>query len=141
MSDPTQEKRQRLTCLLGTLTLLEAYTEVPELLDTEELQTRRDDLAAFLREELARYTPDPKAVPTDKWYREQVHVSEGELECDEGALVSRGGDPGAYVQTWTWIAAPTCTIHPEVVLAGDEEDEKVRCPQCDFDHREDGWGR
>lgn len=28
---------------------------------------------------------------------------EGELEIDEGALVSLGADPGAYIQAWVWI--------------------------------------
>jgi hypothetical protein len=28
---------------------------------------------------------------------------EGEIEIDGNALVSRGDDPGAYVQAWVWI--------------------------------------
>jgi len=27
----------------------------------------------------------------------------GEVEVDEGAKVSRGDDPGAYVQAWVWV--------------------------------------
>ena len=28
---------------------------------------------------------------------------DGELEIDPGAVVSKGGDPGAYVMAWLWI--------------------------------------
>lgn len=28
---------------------------------------------------------------------------EGVLEVDDGALISDGGDPGAYVQAWLWV--------------------------------------
>lgn len=47
--------------------------------------------------------------PTDEEYRElarQQYASEGEIEIDDEAVVSRGDDPGAYVQAWVWVAAP-----------------------------------
>jgi len=28
---------------------------------------------------------------------------EGECEIDDGALISHGGDEGAYVQAWVWV--------------------------------------
>lgn len=31
------------------------------------------------------------------------HQSDGEVEIDEGAVVSHGDDPGAYVQAWVWV--------------------------------------
>ena len=34
----------------------------------------------------------------------EKHVHEGEVEIDEGAVVSRSDDGGAYVQAWVWIA-------------------------------------
>ena len=34
--------------------------------------------------------------------RERYH-RDGEVEFDEGATVSFGGDPGAYVQAWVWV--------------------------------------
>lgn len=30
--------------------------------------------------------------------------TDGELEIDENAIVSRGSDPGAYVMAWIWIS-------------------------------------
>jgi hypothetical protein len=35
-------------------------------------------------------------------------ASGGELEIDENAPVSRGDDPGAYVQAWVWV--PFCNV-------------------------------
>lgn len=32
--------------------------------------------------------------------------SDGELEIDEGAVVSRGSDGGAYVAAWVWVEDP-----------------------------------
>lgn len=40
---------------------------------------------------------DYVAAACDKYHRE------GEVEIDAGALVSRGEDPGAYVQAWVWV--------------------------------------
>ena len=37
-------------------------------------------------------------------YRDAVHLRDGELELDEGAIVSKGDDPGAYVMTWIWVS-------------------------------------
>ena len=31
------------------------------------------------------------------------YAREGEIEVDENAKVSRGDDPGAYVQAWVWV--------------------------------------
>ena len=44
---------------------------------------------------------------TDEQYRAQARAKyedEGQIEIDEGAEVSRGDDPGAYVQAWVWVA-------------------------------------
>ena len=31
------------------------------------------------------------------------------MPVDEGATVSMGGDPGAYVQAWLWVSDPPQT--------------------------------
>lgn len=36
----------------------------------------------------------------EEWTRE------GQIEVDEGAFVSRGDDPGAYVMAWVWVDDP-----------------------------------
>lgn len=36
-------------------------------------------------------------------YRGAVPTAEGTIECDEGALVSEGDDPGAYAMVWVWV--------------------------------------
>lgn len=43
---------------------------------------------------------------TDEQYRQAAikkHGSEGEVEIDADAIVSRGDDPGSYVQAWVWV--------------------------------------
>jgi len=42
----------------------------------------------------------------DAWYRAKAGRTlhrDGELEFDDGAVVSRGADNGAYVQCWAWV--------------------------------------
>lgn len=56
-------------------------------------------------------------TPEAQKYRDAVPVSDGDLECDDGALVSRGDDPGAYVMCWKWIENEQAGIKTE------EEDE------------------
>jgi hypothetical protein len=49
------------------------------------------------------------ARTTNKIYRELAKTQyhrEGEIEIDDNAKVSRGDDPGAYVQAWVWIPDP-----------------------------------
>lgn len=43
----------------------------------------------------------------DKQYikaAQRMHHCDGELEIDDNAKVSRGDDPGVYVQAWVWVA-------------------------------------
>jgi hypothetical protein len=43
---------------------------------------------------------------SDARYREaahRLHHDEGSCEVDENAKISRGDDPGAYVQAWVWV--------------------------------------
>lgn len=43
---------------------------------------------------------------TDQWYIAHARVEygdEGRIEIDDDAKVSRGSDPGAYVQAWVWV--------------------------------------
>ena len=51
--------------------------------------------------------------PQDAAYRaaaERIHADEGEIEIDDGAVVSKGEDAGAYVAAWVWV--------PDDVLEG-----------------------
>lgn len=64
-------------------------------------QSCLETLFQFHRSEL---TPEQM-----EWYRSQAaerYEKEGTIEIDDGAPVSEGGDPGAYVQAWVWVAAP-----------------------------------
>jgi hypothetical protein len=43
----------------------------------------------------------------DEQYRQMaraLHGRDGEIEIDDNADVSRGNDPGAYVQAWVWVS-------------------------------------
>lgn len=59
---------------------------------------------------------------SDADYRDaarELKEHEGELEIDDEAVVSQGGDPGAYVQAWVWI--PTREALDVVALHLDEK--------------------
>ena len=43
---------------------------------------------------------------SDEWFREraqELYGREGLVEIDDNALISRGCDPGAYVEAWVWV--------------------------------------
>ena len=44
-----------------------------------------------------------KITLTERAYIGAAGGEDGELECDDDALVSTGEDPGAYVQVWQWV--------------------------------------
>jgi hypothetical protein len=47
-----------------------------------------------------------RAGKDDHWYRERAREPygvDGEIEVDSNARISRGEDPGAYVEMWVWV--------------------------------------
>lgn len=52
------------------------------------------------------YSDGDKTTPSDEDYiaaaRSKYH-RDGEIEIDDEPKVSRGDDPGAYVQAWVWV--------------------------------------
>lgn len=78
----------------------------------------------------------------------ETYGRDGEIEVDEGAVVSHGEDPGAYVMAWLWVTEDEMGIsaecegcserHPTGVLedgfcpsCADDEDEDEVCDGCD----------
>lgn len=41
------------------------------------------------------------------------HHRDGEIEVDEDACISKGDDPGAYVQAWVWVYAEDAGVKLE----------------------------
>lgn len=41
----------------------------------------------------------------------KLYTSEGEIEVDANAEVSRGDDDGAYVQAWVWVPNSVALHH------------------------------
>jgi hypothetical protein len=42
----------------------------------------------------------------DAWYRKrakEIYCVDSEIEVDSNARISRGDDPGAYVEAWVWV--------------------------------------
>lgn len=65
---------------------------------------------------------------TDEHYRkaaDRIYSSEGEIEIDDDAKVSRGDDPGAYVQAWVWVYDSDVMGH-EIP----EDTPHCECPSC-----------
>lgn len=46
---------------------------------------------------------DPEIQARHRAYRDAFPMKDGVAECDDGALVSEGDDPGAYVMGWIWV--------------------------------------
>jgi hypothetical protein len=82
---------------------------------------------AFTSEALAQHILRNLTVPsfqsawasTHQGERELAYISraqeqskEGEIEVDDGALVSEGCDDGAYVQAWMWVRAADAGLDP-----------------------------
>lgn len=45
-------------------------------------------------------------MKNDEWFRAraiELYHEDGEIEIDENARVSAGGDDGAYVEAWVWV--------------------------------------
>ncbi len=56
--------------------------------------------------------------------RKDPKVHEGELEIDDNAVVSYGGDNGAYVQAWLWVDFAGTSLDEE---GEDESEEASAC--------------
>jgi hypothetical protein len=77
-------------------------------------------------------------------YREAAREQcrDGELEVDDGAVVSFGGDPGAYVAAWIWVSDEDAGIKqcarcdrtevnpPDAADWIEDFEDNVLCPQC-----------
>ena len=68
-------------------------------LEPGEVETRGMD---YVRERIAHYTKIDNREAAN--YRAAVVTREGDLEMDEGAVVSVDDD-GAYVQCWKWVSS------------------------------------
>jgi len=45
-------------------------------------------------------------MKSERWIRaraKSLYQSDGSIEIDENARVSRGGETGAYVEAWVWV--------------------------------------
>lgn len=66
-------------------------------------------------------------IYTDDIYRQKArekYGSEGEIEIDDNAVISRGDDKGAYVQAWVWVYADAdeeCAECEGPLAEGDDE--------------------
>jgi len=57
-----------------------------------------------LKGTLPKNPEERKAMDAYREQAKQKHIhDEGNIEVDDGAVVSLSGDGGAYVQAWTWI--------------------------------------
>lgn len=92
----------------------DAFTQNAKVLregEPHERLAQQFDRQATEARALATRLEEGEAQPddgiSDDRYRERaetLYARAGQLEIDPGADVSRGGDPGAYVQAWVWIA-------------------------------------
>ncbi len=92
--------------------------------------------AALVREQMKPPEDGTKGdtSPATEAYREaarRLHQHEGECEVDDGAVVSFGDDPGAYVQAWVWVSAQDAGVCCGCGSVSDSLSEFGQCPECD----------
>ncbi|HYW43078.1 MAG TPA: hypothetical protein VE959_09480, partial [Bryobacteraceae bacterium] len=56
------------------------------------------------------------------------YMRDGEIEIDDGAVVSRGSDQGAYVQAWVWVSDDSL---PEGVGSENDADAPEEAPSIE----------
>lgn len=110
-----QLDEQELAILAASLTQL---TISPAVSLKKKIEARLDELL------------NPEIQTRWKAYRGAVVTKEGTIECDEGALVSEGDDPGAYVMTWTWVTVEAAGLCEGCHNPLDENGEDGFCPAC-----------
>lgn len=76
--------------------------------ETEALKNAlKDELTwedrQLLAQAVVRMKPDEDHEAYLAAAKEAVRNKEGELEVDDDAVISAGGDPGAYVMAWLWV--------------------------------------
>lgn len=54
---------------------------------------------------------DPTIIAAYRKAARELHQKDGTCEIDDGATVSMGDDPGAYVQAWVWVPDDDAGIH------------------------------
>lgn len=57
---------------------------------------------------IQRWRDTINSYDPDTIEKAQGQCRDGELEVDEGAIVSRGDDDGAYVMAWLWVEDTLC---------------------------------
>jgi len=66
----------------------------------EELAEAGHQRAVYLLAEIDSAAEEQEAL---RWYAVNWETCDGDFEVDPGAVVSKGDDPGAYVQAWVWV--------------------------------------
>lgn len=107
--------------------------------EPEELVLVVDALTAYSGEVQTAEESSAKALATrlaalDEWVSDeerdayiaaakQRYQEVGVLEFDDNAIVSAGGDPGAYVMGWQWISSDEAGLPDPTVLEDSEDAE------------------
>lgn len=79
--------------------LLDAFSKKAELPESQQaLGDKVKGLLDRLHQTIESY--EPGMVQTAK----ELYQRDGETEIDDGAVVSRGEDNGAYVSAWLWVS-------------------------------------
>lgn len=66
---------------------------------------------------------------TDERYIEKArdeYQHEGDCEIDDNAVISRGSEPGAYVEAWVWVASDQAdgdSFTDDLIASEDDEDQ------------------
>jgi hypothetical protein len=68
-------------------------------------------------------------MKNEEWFRtraKELYHEEGEIEIDGDALVSIGGDDGAYVAAWVWVPLRAAHNEPQHLAGRSKQDHMSR---------------
>lgn len=88
--------------------LLLPIAEIQALKTLLESHPNRAQAAAFLENIALRCgayeSPEQRATIAAYQRGAESLARDGEIEVDESPVISKGDDPGAYVQAWLWVS-------------------------------------
>jgi len=86
------------------------HANEPRISTDEDITTAKRATRAFWKAcAYGEVVEEEGEGPSDAEYiasARDMYAVDGQVEIDEGAMVSRGDERGAYVAAWVWVAEP-----------------------------------
>jgi hypothetical protein len=122
----------------GVIALAEGNERDAKLFWTEDVRDTRERLEGEAKayRGIANKIDETKADfdPADPYRATAKGHVDDDFEVDDDAVVSPGGDPGAWVMSWLWITDKEAGVETE------DEDDEDTCRTCGAEYEAGGDG-